>query len=259
MKRSGLENIAGGDLLEQSRDFLRRLVRGKGLAGAQISVQVGVLSPEEVIGRPARQDFPLLVGREVMVEARLGDARGQVFTNAPAEYSGTVSEIIALDLCNRGNRAIFAATLNAVLRACGLIEGTVHCRNEEPELCAAELARRVMHDGIAKVGLVGLQPAFLEALATALGPERVRVTDLDPRNIGTLRQGIEVWDGQSRYGELAEWADLLVVTGSSVVSGSFAPLAAEIQRLKRRFVLYGVSAAAACRIFGLPRFCVFGH
>jgi len=259
MRKSVSGNTTGRDLLEESRGFLRELVRRKGLAGARISVQVGVLSPEEAIGRPQRQDFPLLLGREVMVEARLGDARGQVFTSAPAEYSGPVGDIVALDISDPRNRTIFAATLNAVLRACGLIEGTVHCRNEEPELCAAELARRLMRDGIAKVGLVGLQPAFLEALARSLGPERVRVTDLNPRNIGTLRYGIKVWDGDKRNGELAQWADLLVITGSSIVSGTFAPLEAELRRLKRRFVLYGVSAAAVCKIFNIPRFCIYGH
>ena len=81
--------------------------------------------------------------------------------------------------------ALVVATLNAVLRHLGLARGTVHCRDDDPEDCGREIARTLAERyGSPRVGLIGLNPAIAEHLVNALGPDRVRITDLDPDRIG---------------------------------------------------------------------------
>lgn len=48
------------------------------------------LSPEEAIGTTRRKDFPILTGKEVMLQAQVGDGRGQVFTSSPSMFDGTL-------------------------------------------------------------------------------------------------------------------------------------------------------------------------
>jgi len=251
-------DVLGSDLLEKARPLLADRLRAAGLADALVEVRVGVLSPEEAIGRPLRTDFPLLKGKEVIVEARLAGARGQAFTGAPCEFRGAVREVLKMDLSDARQRSVFGAVLNAVWRHGGLADRTVHCHDEEPEECARELAAEVKRLGPGRVGLVGLQPAFLDALVRAMGTDGVRTVDLDPDNVGEIRYGVRVEDAGATE-EVIDWADLVLVTGSSVVNGSFTRIGGWLARRRRRFLVYGISAAAVCEIFGLPRFCHRGH
>ena len=50
-----------------------------------------------------------------------------------------LDSIICITAQNNFERAIFIATLNAVMRELGEITGTVHCRDKEPAACADEL------------------------------------------------------------------------------------------------------------------------
>jgi hypothetical protein len=60
------------------RDRLENTARGHGLAEDIIRVSARALSPEEAIGNPEHDDYPLIVGRERMMEAEVAGACGQL-------------------------------------------------------------------------------------------------------------------------------------------------------------------------------------
>jgi hypothetical protein len=242
--------------IERSRQAFADLIRDRGLAAAAVTVRARPLSSEEAIGRPGRRDFPLLKGKERLLEAVIGEARGNAFTDAPREFTGSVDELLALPLDGTRNRGLYIAALNAAFRHAGLVEGTVHCRDDDPERCAREIAATVearlcWH----RVGLIGCNPAMADELARRLGPERLRITDLDPDRIGTERFGVPIWDGEQQFRELVEWADGVLMTGSTFVNGTFDVLREATEQAGKPMVLYGVTAAAMARLFGFERLC----
>ena len=52
------------------------------------------LTPEEAIGKTKRQDFPIITGDDVMIQAQFRDSFGQAFTDAPTAFEGTLSEVL---------------------------------------------------------------------------------------------------------------------------------------------------------------------
>jgi hypothetical protein len=132
-------------------------------------------------------------------------SKAHAFTDSPKEFVGKLADIVDLPLESNGNRAIFVGVMNAVLRHLGMLEKTLHCRDEEPEQCANEIAAFLKcrhHEGT--VGLIGLNPAIAEALTKAFGPDKVRITDLSRDNIGKQKYGVEVWDGRKRTEDLVK-------------------------------------------------------
>jgi hypothetical protein len=242
--------------IEQSRQAFAELVRRCGLEAAAVTVRARPLSTEEAIGEPGRRDFPLVRGKERLLEAVVGVSRGNAFTDAPREFTGSVEELLAVPLDGARNRGLYIAALNAAFRSAGLVDGTVHCRDDDPERCAREIAATMeTRLGWHRVGLIGFNPAIAEELARRLGPDRLRITDLDPDNIGTERFGIPIWDGERRFHELVAWADGVLMTGSTFVNGTFDALRDAIERAGKPMVLYGVTAAAMAHLFGFERLC----
>lgn len=244
----------------ESKPRLLDLLEQNDLMNEEVVVRVGVLTPEEAIGRPIRTDFPILIGKEKMIEARFRDTRGQAFTDSPGEFAGSMRDVLELPLTANRERAIYIAVLNAVMRHLDMIEGAVHCKDEDPEKCADEMAQWAMKrwpEG--KIGLIGCNPAILEALVSAFGPERMRLTDLNPDNIGKPKFGVEVWDGNTQTGMLAEWADALIVTGTTLVNDTLGTILSEAQKHGTDLVLYGVTAAGICELFGIERVCFYGR
>jgi len=74
------------------------------------------LTPEEAIGRPDRTDYPILKGKEFMIEATFRDAKGQAFTDMPGNFQSTLQDILDLELKDNFERAVFIAGFNAVMR-----------------------------------------------------------------------------------------------------------------------------------------------
>jgi uncharacterized protein (DUF4213/DUF364 family) len=176
------------------------------------------------------------------------------------EFRGTVREILERPLEFNADRALFVATLNAVLRHLRQITGVMHCRDEDPEKCATEIARLVREKkGEATVGLIGCNPAILDALVKEFGVERVRLTDLNPDNIGKVKQGVEVWHGETRMEDLVREADMVVVTGTTFVNDTFPRIWQAIRRHGKDYLIYGVTAAGLCHLFGLNRVCPYGR
>jgi hypothetical protein len=253
--------MSQGTVLLRAREAFSALVSRHGLGDDPVQVTVEPLSAQQALGRVQRQDFPLLEGREVMIEAEFRGSFGQAFTDQPRSFRGSMADVQALDLGSSDNRAVFVSTLNAVTCYLGMIERTRHCRNDEPERCGSEIARRLLSEfGKVRVGLVGYQPAILENLTLAFGVENVRCSDLSPKNIGSRKFGLEIRDGKTETSKLIDWCQLLLVTGSVIVNGSFDDIHERaVTSQGKPLILFGISGAGVAELLGLRRICLHGH
>lgn len=181
-------------LYARLKEALRDAIARHHLDERSISLKSRGLTPEEAIGRTARTDYPILNGREVMLQALFGEALGQAFTSAPVDFEGSLADVLELDTTHDPQAAgMLVATLNAVLRAVGEIGNTVHCRDDGPELCAERYAALVRERfGTPRIALVGFQPALLARLSKEFS---VRVLDLNPEIVGTVRSGVLIDSG----------------------------------------------------------------
>lgn len=242
-------------VLEQCRAAADAVAERHALRDACVTVTASVLKPKEAIGAPRRTDFPILTGREVMIEAAVAGARGQAFTDQPLQFVGTLNDALAMELRDNGARAVFLAVLNAVYAQCGLVRGTLHCKNDAPEECAAEMARRAQAEGTRRAGLIGFNPAIAEALAATFGAQHVRCSDLNPAIIGTTKYGVTIVDGRSENAALITGTDFVLATGTTFVNDSAGHLLQLARAAKTRLVFYGVTCAAVCHILQLERWC----
>jgi len=246
-------------LLEKARELLIRRIEEHGVDRA-LPVTVRPLSPDEAIGSIADDSFPIRRGKERVIEAEFRGFRGQAFTDRPAPWQGKLEELLALDLSKIPARAVFTAGLNAVLLSLGEATGTVHCRDEDPNRCGPELARILEERfGQIRVGLVGLQPAILLALAARFGAGRVLCVDLNPDNIGQVRSGVTVWDGERDLDRLAAACDVGLATGSSIVNGTLDRILETFTRENKPLIVYGNTISGAAALLGLDRLCPYGR
>jgi len=247
-------------VLERTRRRLCEIVEQERLLEAPVSVLARPLTAEEAIGTPGRRDFPIILGKERVIEAIVLEARGHAFTDSLGEFDGTIGEILELELDTSQSRAVFVATLNAILRHLERVSGTVHCRDEDPELCAGEIATLLLNRyGRVTVGLIGMNPAIAECLVGTFGETRVHITDLNPDNIGQLKFGVETWDGNDRTRDLIESSDVLVVTGTTLVNGTFDDIHRMARDAGKPSLLYGVTAAGVSELLGIERICPRGR
>lgn len=247
-------------ILERVRDQFGKVLEQERLDDVEVSVRVVPLTPEEAIGQPQRRDFPIIMGKERVIEADLLGTKGQAYTDSPQEYRGTLREIAALDLHTNQERAVFIAALNAALSHLGRVEATVHCKDEDPERCAVEIADAVASRfGEVSVGLIGLNPAIAERLVDRFGAGRIRITDLCRDNIGKKKFGVEIWDGTDRTGDLVDASDIVVFTGTTLVNATFDGIWELIQARGKRYLVYGITAAGVCHLTGIDRICPCGR
>jgi uncharacterized protein (DUF4213/DUF364 family) len=210
------------------------------------------LSAKEAIGEPERDDYPILRGKEVLMQATYRGSSGQAFTSARGSFQGSLNDVLELPLENAFEMAVLVSTMNAVLRHQGLIEGTVHCKDDEPAKCASCLKEWLADQNSDRVGLVGMQPAFLEAMVEVLGPDRVMVSDL--ANAGKVRCGVKVLDGMDCE-EIFRDCDLILATGSTLANGTIDGILDNAMRHGKRLVFYGTTIAGAAYLLGLERWC----
>ena len=247
-------------IIQEVKSRFSELATNHQLGSQRVQVTVKPLSPKEAIGSPSRQDFPILIGKEVIVEAQFNESFGQAFTDQPRSFSGTIDELLNLSLDNNGNRAIFISSLNAIASHLGIAAGVRHCRDEEPEKCGLQIAHDLREKfGNIKVGLVGLQPAILQNLSQRFGAQNVRCTDLNPNNIGSYKSDVEIWDGATDTSKLINWCDILLVTSSSITNDTFDDIHKEAVSAGKHPILFGITGAAVCVLAGLERICHFGH
>ena len=247
-------------VLESSRIKLKEIAEQQGLSDVAVSVLVKPLTAEEAIGKPGRRDFPIIVGKERVIEAEVLGAKGHAFTDSPADFIGKLGEILNLPLKANRDRAFYIATLNAVLGYLDLAEKTVHCKDEEPEKCGKEIASYILKQwGKVRVGLIGLNPAIAEALIDTFGAKNVKITDLNKQNIGSAKYGVEIWDGGEMARDLIKQSDVVLITGTTLVNGTFDSIMDCIQNYNKDYLVYGVTAAGICKLMGLNRICPYGR
>jgi hypothetical protein len=240
------------DFYNDIKERFFNLIKEKDLMSSKVEVvSARTLTPQEVIGKPERDDFPLLKGKEVMLQADFKGSLGQVFTDMPGNYSGTLREVFEIPLVNNFRRAIFVASINAVLRHLNYISKTVHCRDKEPGECAAHLVDYIKERfGQPRIAFIGMQPAIVEALAAQF---EIRVVDLDPDNVGQKRCGVIIED-VALTKEILSWADIVLATGTTVVNNTLTPLLIE-----KPIIFYGVTIAGVAYLKGYEQYCFCGH
>ncbi len=237
------------NIYDQLKTELEKLLEKNNLTNEEIVIQSKTLTSEEAIGITERKDFPILTGKEIMLQAEFKGAIGQAFTLAPTVFKGTLKEILELDLDNDDHaRGLFIAALNAIMRFLGETDRTVHCKNDEPELCGCEFKEHLKQDYIdSKIAIVGYQPSIIENLSKDFN---IRVLDLS-ENVGTEKFGIEIEDGIKDYREVLDWADILLVTGSTLANGSIV----NFLDLNKPTYFYGTTIAGTADLLGLKRLC----
>lgn len=224
-----------------------QICRENNLLDERIVISARTLTPEEAIGNPEGDDFPLQKGKERLMQAEFRGALGQAFTDRFGDFTGTLEEIFSMPLENNFRRAVFVAALNAVLKHLGLIKGTVHCRDQGPAECAKDLAWYIKERfGLVKVTQIGFQPRIAEALAGAFP---FRLLDLDPDNIGREKFGTIV-EGPEATEDAVEWAELLLVTGTTLTNDTI-----RMFLTGKPVLFYGTTIAGAAYLMGWDRFC----
>jgi hypothetical protein len=236
-------------LFEALREALKEQAVRHRLMEEQVSIHVRPMTPEEAIGSPDDRDYPIIKGRERIVEASFKTAKGHAFSDEAGNGTCTVAGLVERFPETTRERAEFIAALNAVYRYLGLCDQTVHCRDNEPRECARGLVARI--GGGLRVLLVGFQPRMLELLSES---NPLRVVDLDPDNVGTTRFGVAISDPASTREDI-EWCDVILATGSTIVNGTLP----DFLRTGKPVILYGVTISAAAEILGLDRYCRCGR
>ncbi len=220
------------------------------LADKKIDIKCKPLTANEAIGKPDHDDYPIIKGREVMMEAMFDGAAGQAFTDEYTDITLTVDGLLNIDHTKTNERAIFIAGLNAVYRSLDLCGKTIHCKDKEPVECAENLIKEPEFSG-KKILLVGLQPRFLEYLARQ---NTMRALDLDPDNVGTVKFGVTIESGEN-FQDGLNWCDMIFATGSTIVNGSIT----HFINSGKPAVFFGVTISAPARILGLSSYCHCGR
>jgi uncharacterized protein (DUF4213/DUF364 family) len=247
------------NILSESRDKFLEIIRKNKLDDVGMSVLVKTLTPFEAIGEPGRRDFPIIIGKERVIEAEFLGARAQAFTDSPKEFIGKLKEILNFPLTSNGERAIYIAALNAVLKFLHLVEGTLHCKDDEPEKCASEISSYILKKwGKIKVGLIGLNPALAEMLVSTFGSKDIKITDLNQENINSLKYGVEIWDGNEMTNVLISSSDVILITGTTFVNGTSDSIIDYIKDCGKDYLIYGATGVGVCKLIYLNRICPFG-
>ncbi|MFO7596165.1 MAG: DUF364 domain-containing protein [Desulfocurvibacter africanus] len=235
------------ETLEKVRRKALKLWEDNSLFCEPIEIKARTLTVQEAIGDPEGDDFPLQKGKERLMEAVFRGAKGQAFTDRFGDFTGTLADVASMPLENNFRRAVFVASVNATVRGLGLCDRTIHCRDKEPGECAARFSNYISERfGDARITQVGFQPKMVQRLSERF---KLKVLDLDPDNIGTVQYNTEILGPDQKDAALA-WADLLVVTGSTLANDTVGDFLND-----RPVIFYGTTVAGAAALMGWERFC----
>jgi len=240
--------------IDARKALLSLLEEREELKKKEVVISSKALKNEEAIGNPDRQDFPLLRGKEVLLQAEIDGFVGQAFTSDPIAYQGSISDMLLLPEDRHGNYALLVASLNALMKMTGKADHTIHCKNNEPEECAEKVCEEVLkRHGKVKIGIIGYQPSIIENCAQVFGPENVLVTDLSEDNVGAVRYGVRILDGMVDTEKLVEFADVLLATGSVLANGTELGVLDAIG--DKPFYFFGTTCAGLAVLNGFSRIC----
>jgi len=137
------------------------------------------------------------------------------------------------------------------MRYLKLVDKTVHCRDNEPRECSQELVKYIAENyGHPKIAFTGFQPRMVEALS---GKFELRVADMDGDNIGSDKFGVVI-DDPGKTEENLRWCDIALVTGTTVVNGTFKQF-----EISKPVIFYGITISGMAKLLGLNHFCHCGH
>lgn len=217
-------------------------------------IEIKTLAPEEAIGKPEATDYPLLRGKEVLIEGVFQNGTGQAFTNYPVSFKGKLETVLNMKMDKNAERAIFIATLNAVMNDLGLAGNTIHCRNEDVEKCGLRVAGEMKNaHGDIKVGIIGYQPSIIAGCLEVFGLDALKVTDMDLKNIGSSRFGLEIWDGTKKTEELISQSDVILVTGTTAVNNTAGSILSTAS--SKPLYFYGTTIAGIAKLMNYRRIC----
>ncbi len=235
-------------VLKEVQEKALQIWKENNLLEMRVDVKARTLSVEEAIGNPEGDDFPLQKGKERLMEATVNGARGQAFTDRFGDYSGTLGQVAQLELSNNFRRAVFVSVLNAVQASLGQCKGCVHCKDQMPTICAGKLVEYIQEKyGNPKITHVGFQPAMVEKMSKVF---EMRVLDLDPDNIGKTLRGASIL-GPEATQESVDWADLLVVTGSTISNDTIGRFMSD-----KPVIFFGTTVSGAASLMGWERYCL---
>jgi hypothetical protein len=239
-----------GILLNVFIKEIRELISKYSLENEMVSVYARPLSPLEAIGSPAHDDYPLLKGKERMMQAIFQNVKGQAYSDHTRNFSGSLSQVINLPMDSNFHRALLIATANALLRKIGVIKKSCHCKDQDPVICATHLMDTLLTFAPKRIGMIGHQPRLLEEISRNF---EVRICDRDPENIGTIKSGLMV-EGSSVYEDIKKWADLILATGTTLVNDTIDNLTGDVP-----IIFYGITISGAAKLLNLKHFCPLGR
>jgi len=222
----------------------------------KVYINCRALTIDEAIGNPERKDYPLLQGKEVLLEADYKGFKGQAYTDKPSNFNGSIKEILNLDINKETSRAILIATINAVLRSLNNEIKTKHCKDEEPTECAHNICNFLLNKGYKKILMIGFQPAIADALKEKF---ELIVLDRNKDNIGNYKNGILIYDGYKNSDYLYDKVDIVLATGSTLVNGSIVDIIDKATIYNKDLYCYGTTIAGASLLLGLNRLCFNAH
>lgn len=204
---------------------------------------------------PSRE-YALAKGKEVLVRCEIEGHYGDAFTDEPKTFRGRIEDVRELLFGDKGDKAVFFATLNATLNYVGLAQGTVHCRGDEPRKCGELLAAYILENfGKVRVVHIGYQPGHVEACSKHF---ESYVTDLNPENVGKVKFGRKILDGSANE-EVIRKVDVACITGSTLDNGALPELIGWCETCGVEPLIYGVTCRGAAKILNLKHFCPYGH
>ena len=201
-------------------------------------------------------EYALVKGKEVIVRCKFKGSYGDAFTDQPRAFRGKLKDVLGLFFGDAGARAIYFASLNAVLGHLGMVRGTVHCREDEPRRCGMQLADYIQNKfGNVKVAHIGYQPGHVEACSKYF---ESYVTDMSPENIGNVKFGRKILDA-SENEKVIKKVKVACISGSTLTNATLPDLIKWCEAYGVKPLIYGVSGAGAAKILGLEHFCPYGH
>jgi len=239
-----------GILLDMFMKEMKKVISNHSLGKEKVSVYARPLTPEEVIGRPAHDDYPLLRGKERMMQAVFQDVKGQAYSDHTGNFSGSLSEVINLPMDSNYHRSLLIATANAALRKLSIIKKSCHCKDNDPVMCATYLKDTLLTFSPNRIGMIGHQPRLLEEVSRNF---EVRICDRDPEKIHTIASGVMVEDSGA-YKDIKRWADLILATGTTLVNDTIDNLAGDVP-----IIFYGITISGAAKLLNLNHFCPLGR
>ncbi|MEG2298525.1 MAG: DUF364 domain-containing protein [Anaerovoracaceae bacterium] len=244
-------SVSEKEFFEELQKRFEKVVEENNVKLKEIKIKSKGLTPEEAIGITSRTDYSILDGSEIMLQADCQGCIGQAFTSSPADFVGTIEDVMKLDINKDDyNKGLYISTMNSVMNYLGKTTNTIHCKDEGPDECSQEIAKVMIkeHQG-KKIALIGYQPSIFQALSNDFD---LRVLDLNPKNVGKVRFGVKVEHGIEDFDEVVkDWADLVLCTGSCLCNGTIT----NFLDLKKPVIYFGTTIAAAADLFGFKRIC----